>query len=52
MADNVQRELEGMIGELEDLEDRGLFDKDEIRSIVSRRRDFEYLLQRRSPRKE
>mmetsp|Transcript_11174 Transcript_11174/g.20771 ORF Transcript_11174/g.20771 Transcript_11174/m.20771 type:complete len:593 (-) Transcript_11174:3058-4836(-) len=52
MADNVQRELEAMIPELEDLTDRGLFSSEEIRSIVSKRRDHEYNLQRRAPRKE
>mmetsp|Transcript_9123 Transcript_9123/g.17974 ORF Transcript_9123/g.17974 Transcript_9123/m.17974 type:complete len:635 (+) Transcript_9123:200-2104(+) len=52
MADNVQRILEGMIPELEDLQERGIFEADEIREIVKTRRDFEYKLQRRAPRKE
>mmetsp|Transcript_19639 Transcript_19639/g.49635 ORF Transcript_19639/g.49635 Transcript_19639/m.49635 type:complete len:650 (+) Transcript_19639:162-2111(+) len=52
MADQVQRQLEAMVPELEDLEDRGLLNADEVRAVVAKRRDFEYLLQRRSPRKE
>ncbi|GBG28341.1 U3 small nucleolar RNA-associated protein 6 [Hondaea fermentalgiana] len=46
------RILEGMVPELEDLQERGLYGADEIREIVKRRRDFEYKLQRRAPRKE
>jgi hypothetical protein len=52
MADAVQRELEGMVEELEDLEDRGLLSRGEVVQVVARRRDSEYLLARRAPRKE
>jgi len=52
MADDVQRELETMIPELEDLQDRGIFSSDEIKAIVSKRRDFEYMMKRKAPRKE
>ena len=52
MADLVQQQLERMIPELEDLQERGIFSEKEIKNIVSKRRDFEYLLARRIPRKE
>lgn len=51
MADLVQRAMEGMVPELEDLEKRGLFSKAEIAQIVRARRGFEYSLQRKSPNK-
>ena len=47
MADNVQKILERSIPELEDLQERGLFNEKEIRSITNKRRDYEYRLQRR-----
>ena len=47
MADNVQKILERSIPELEDLQERGLFNEHEIRSITNKRRDYEYRLQRR-----
>lgn len=40
--------MEEMVPELEDLEQRGYFNKLEIRSIVRKRRDFEYALKRRA----
>lgn len=52
MADVVQYRLERMIPELDDLEKRGLFSKQEIREIVKRRRDFEYCMKRPNPNKE
>ncbi len=47
MADSVQKILERSIPELEDLQERGLFNESEIRSITNKRRDYEYRLQRR-----
>jgi U3 small nucleolar RNA-associated protein 6 len=40
--------LERMLPELEDLENRELFTREEIKEIVRKRRDFEYLLKRHS----
>ncbi|KAK9762196.1 U3 snoRNP protein [Basidiobolus ranarum] len=51
MADTVQYHLENMIPELEDLEKKKIFNKEEIRSIVKKRTNFEYSLKRRSPKK-
>eukprot|EP00232_Nephroselmis_pyriformis_P022377 CAMPEP_0182871328 /NCGR_PEP_ID=MMETSP0034_2-20130328/11054_1 /TAXON_ID=156128 /ORGANISM="Nephroselmis pyriformis, Strain CCMP717" /LENGTH=338 /DNA_ID=CAMNT_0025003873 /DNA_START=81 /DNA_END=1094 /DNA_ORIENTATION=- len=48
MADTVRYLLEEMIPELEDLEKRGLFSKGEIREVVKKRTNFEYLLKRRA----
>ncbi|CAM6120078.1 unnamed protein product [Calypogeia fissa] len=48
MADTVQYHLERMVPELEDLEKRGLFTRKEIKAIVKKRSDFEYLLKRHS----
>eukprot|EP01135_Chromosphaera_perkinsii_P004933 Nk52_evm38s304 gene=Nk52_evmTU38s304 len=47
MAEAVQFLLEDMIPELEDFERKGLFTKTEIKSIVKKRKDFEYTLRRR-----
>jgi U3 small nucleolar RNA-associated protein 6 len=52
MAEDVQHQLEYMIPELRDLEERGIFNEIEIKSIVKRRTDFEYKLKRRISRKE
>uniref|UniRef100_A0A1D1Z1E6 U3 small nucleolar RNA-associated protein 6 n=1 Tax=Anthurium amnicola TaxID=1678845 RepID=A0A1D1Z1E6_9ARAE len=52
MADVVQFRLERMVDELEDLEGRGLFRRDEIAEVVRRRRDFEYRLKRPRPLKQ
>jgi U3 small nucleolar RNA-associated protein 6 len=46
MADTVQRTLEQMIPELEDLQIAGVFSKEEIKAIVQKRRDFEYAIKR------
>eukprot|EP00937_MAST-01D_sp_MAST-1D-sp2_P004709 g4709.t1 len=51
MGDTVQQVLEDMVPELEELQDRGIFNRDEIRAIVRRRRQFEYSMARRAPRK-
>lgn len=48
MADFVRHVLEDMVPELEDLENRGYFNKAEIRQIVQKRQDFEYSLRRRA----
>ena len=41
--------MEQMIPELEDLEERGFFTKAEIKRIVTKREQFEYLLKRPAP---
>eukprot|EP00931_Biecheleriopsis_adriatica_P058534 TRINITY_DN3487_c0_g1_i1.p1 TRINITY_DN3487_c0_g1~~TRINITY_DN3487_c0_g1_i1.p1 ORF type:complete len:654 (+),score=171.71 TRINITY_DN3487_c0_g1_i1:65-1963(+) len=46
MADYVEQALQEMVPELDDLRRKQLFNEDEIRHIVRRRRDFEYTLQR------
>ena len=38
--------MEDMVPELEDLEERGYFQKAEIKQIVKKRTHFEYLLKR------
>lgn len=38
--------MEDMVPELEDLEERGYFKKQEIKQIVKKRTHFEYLLKR------
>ncbi|XAR69929.1 hypothetical protein NMG60_11001702 [Bertholletia excelsa] len=52
MADVVQYRLERMVNELEDLERRGLFSRQEIAEVVKQRRKFEYRLKRPSPLKQ
>ncbi|CAH2056590.1 unnamed protein product [Thlaspi arvense] len=52
MADVVQYRLERMVNELEDLERRGLFSRQEIAEVVRQRRKFEYRLKRPSPLKQ
>lgn len=52
MADVVQYRLERMVDELDDLERRGIFTRDEISEIVKQRRKFEYRLKRPSPLKQ
>ncbi|KAJ2655505.1 U3 snoRNP protein [Coemansia sp. RSA 1200] len=47
MAEIVQYHLEQMVPELEDLERRGLFSKQELRALVKKRTKFEYSLKRR-----
>lgn len=51
MAEHVQAALDQMVAPLRDLMDRHIFTETEIRSIVSRRRESEYLLRRRAARK-
>ncbi|KAJ3414189.1 pheromone processing endoprotease [Chytridiales sp. JEL 0842] len=51
MADSVQFHLERMLPELEDLENKGIFGKDEIKAIVKRRTAFEYAIHRRISRR-
>jgi U3 small nucleolar RNA-associated protein 6 len=52
MADIVQYKLERMVDELEDLEQRGLFNRREIAEIVKQRRKYEYRLKRPCPLKQ
>ncbi|KOM33792.1 hypothetical protein LR48_Vigan01g334800 [Vigna angularis] len=52
MADVVQYRLERMVDELDDLEQRGLFNRREIAEIVKQRRKFEYRLKRPCPLKQ
>jgi U3 small nucleolar RNA-associated protein 6 len=51
MAEHVQAALDDMVAPLRDLLDRGIFSDAEIKAIVSRRRESEYLLRRRAARK-
>lgn len=47
MAESVDLELDKMVGEFTDFSARNLFNPIEIQSIVKKRRDFEYALQKR-----
>lgn len=47
MAENVHQNLESMLPELEELERMGVFSSDEIRNIITKRREYEYHLQKR-----
>ena len=49
MADTVQTLMERMVPELQDLLDKGIFNDEEVRAIVQRRRNYEYVLKRRDP---
>ncbi|KAF8964000.1 U3 snoRNP protein [Entomortierella lignicola] len=51
MADTVQFYMEEMIPEMRDLEQKGLFSKKEIASIIKKREKFEYALKRRISKK-
>jgi len=51
MAEQVQAALDQMVAPLADLHDRNIFSQEEIHAIVARRRESEYLLKRRTPRK-
>ncbi|KAJ3008204.1 U3 snoRNP protein [Thoreauomyces humboldtii] len=51
MADQVQFHLEKMVPELEDLQERGIFLPNEIRSIVKQRTTHEYRIHRIIPLK-
>eukprot|EP00927_Polykrikos_kofoidii_P085530 TRINITY_DN9331_c0_g2_i1.p1 TRINITY_DN9331_c0_g2~~TRINITY_DN9331_c0_g2_i1.p1 ORF type:complete len:613 (-),score=117.32 TRINITY_DN9331_c0_g2_i1:165-2003(-) len=44
MADRVEEVMEAMVPELDDFRRKKIFNEDEIRHIVKRRRDFEYAL--------
>ena len=50
MADQVQARLDQMVPSLRDLLNQGIFTEDEIHTIVSKRRHFEYLLHRNKTR--
>jgi len=52
MAEYVYQNLEGMLPELEDLEKKGIFERNELRVIIKRRTEMEYKLQRRVVEKE
>ncbi|KAI8894734.1 U3 small nucleolar RNA-associated protein 6-domain-containing protein [Globomyces pollinis-pini] len=52
MADAVHYELEKMIPELEDLQERGIFTQLEIKQIVKKRTDLEYKIHRKIPLKK
>lgn len=52
MADTVRYLLEESVPELEDLESKGYFSRAEIKLIVQKRQDFEYLLKRRAALKQ
>ena len=51
MAEQVQAVLDQMVPALRDFLDKGIFSEDEVKAIVTRRRESEYLLRRRSCRK-
>lgn len=51
MAEHVQAALDQMVAPLRDLTDRNIFSATEIRAIVTRRRESEYLLRRVAARK-
>lgn len=51
MAEHVQAALDQMVAPLRDLMDRKIFSESEVRSIVERRRESEYLLRRPAARK-
>jgi hypothetical protein len=51
MADEVRKQMEMMVPELRDLEERELATARELKLLIKQRRQFEYLLKRRSPRK-
>ncbi|CAI2178251.1 11600_t:CDS:10 [Funneliformis geosporum] len=52
MAEKVQYYLEQMVPELEDLERKEIFTKEEIKSIIKKRTAFEYALKRRPAQKK
>lgn len=47
MADNVQFIMDRMAGTFRQMEEQGIFTSGEVKSIVSKRTDFEYVLKRR-----
>lgn len=52
MADTVRYLMEEMVPELEDMVKQQYFRKQEVKQIVKRRQDFEYLLKRKAALKE
>ena len=52
MAEIVYQNLEGMLAELEDMQQKGIFDSKELTVIIKKRTDFEYKLQKRIVEKE
>eukprot|EP00934_Nitzschia_sp_Nitz4_P002825 Nitzschia sp. Nitz4//scaffold91_size79674//19895//21748//NITZ4_005357-RA/size79674-processed-gene-0.89-mRNA-1//1//CDS//3329560070//2815//frame0 len=52
MAEQVQAALDQMVAPLRDLMDRNIFSEKEVKAIVARRRESEYLLRRRAARKK
>lgn len=51
MAESIQEILDGYIPFLQDYLNRNIFSEEEIKAIVARRRESEYLLRRREARK-
>ncbi|CAM9944310.1 unnamed protein product [Pylaiella littoralis] len=51
MADSVQYALDRMVVDLDDLRYREIFSEAEVRAILAKRRDFEYMLQRHEARR-
>ena len=49
MSELIQQVMEGMVPELEEYLRATIFTKDEVRSIVKKRTQFEYLIRRRAP---
>ena len=49
MAEVVQSFMEGMLPELEEYVKFGIFTREEVRSIIKKRSQFEYLIKRRAP---
>ena len=52
MADTVRYHMEAMVPELEDLQRKGYFTRAELKAIVKRREEFEYLLKRKAALKQ
>ncbi len=48
----MQRIMDTMVPEMEDLITQGVFSQEEVHSIIKKRRDFEYMLHRRSKVKQ
>mmetsp|Transcript_36558 Transcript_36558/g.104026 ORF Transcript_36558/g.104026 Transcript_36558/m.104026 type:complete len:631 (-) Transcript_36558:96-1988(-) len=46
MAEHVEKVMNDMVPELDDLRRKRIFNDEELRQVVKRRRDFEYLLQK------
>jgi U3 small nucleolar RNA-associated protein 6 len=52
MADTVRYLMEAMVPELEDFQRKKYFSKAEIKQIIAKRQDFEYLLKRKAALKQ